>query len=323
MAVLKSTYKAPYWLRSGHVQTVLPSLFRQVSITPYKRERFETDDNDFIDLDWSQVNPNTTSDSLVVICHGLEGDTHRPYVKGMVKAFNQRGLDVLAMNFRTCSGVINRQLRFYHSGETSDLLRVIKHAEGKGYKNIFLVGFSLGGNVILTLLGRETNLVPSCVKRAVAFSVPCDLAGSSKQLSSSINSIYMSRFIRDLRVKMADKEKLYPQVISLEGYDSIKTFEHFDNRYTAPVHGFDDAWDYWRKSSSANFVQNITIPTLLVNAADDPFLSDSCFPYEQAKSSEFFNLEVPKYGGHVGFMPFKNGTKYWSEQRAVEFCLEC
>jgi predicted alpha/beta-fold hydrolase len=324
MAILASTYQPPFGFGNGHLQTIVSSLFRGVSTKPYQRERLETADNDFLDLDWSLVDADDNSDaekkSLVVLCHGLEGNTYRPYMLGMVKAFNEQGVDSLALNFRSCSGVTNRKIRFYHSGETSDLLHVIKHAEGKGYRTIFLVGFSLGGNVMLTFLGRESECVPNCVKRAVAFSVPCDLAGSSKQLSTLTNKIYMWRFIRDLRSKLEVKEKLFPELISLDGYDSVKTFEHFDNRYTAPIHGFDDAEDYWQKSSSAQFLDDIKVPTLLINAADDPFLSESCFPYEQANRSEYFNLEVPSSGGHVGFVNF-NDNSYWSEQRALEFCL--
>ncbi|RPE13109.1 alpha/beta fold hydrolase [Chitinophaga lutea] len=316
MPVLHHTdYKAPFLLRNRHLLTIFPSLFRKVKAAQYTRRRIRTADNDFIDLDISSVN----SKRLVIILHGLEGNSRRQYVTGMVNIFNEGRYDTAAMNFRGCSGESNEALRFYHSGETGDLQTVIDHIIASGqYQQIHLVGFSLGGNVTLKYIGEQGAGIPSIVRSAVAISVPCDLKDSSLELEKSHNAIYMKRFIRSLGAKLEAKAQRYPEKISLDRFGEIRSFQQFDDRYTAPIHGFKDAEEYWAKNSSRQFLPDIRIPTLLINALDDPFLGRGSFPYEEAEQNPFFHLETPATGGHVGFVTF-SGKHYWSERRAFQF----
>lgn len=304
----------PLWLRSGHVQTVLPTLFRKVSGVRYQCERIPTPDDDFLDLDWACSNRKT----LAVISHGLEGDSERAYVKGMVKALSKAGIDCLAWNYRTCGGETNRQLRMYHNGATDDLDLVVRHAISKGYPNIFLVGFSMGGNLSLLYLGQQSEQVLSQIKGVVTFSVPISLKDSAEQLSHWSNQIYMKRFLKMLHQKVKAKMVLFPDQVDDQDYDQIKDFKAFDDRYTAPIHGFKDAKDYWAKCSCGPLLGCIRVPSLIVNAADDPFLSASCYPDHQILNP-YVNMEVPKYGGHVGFMGRRINSEYWSEKRTVAF----
>ncbi len=295
---------------------MFPSLFRRVRSVHYQRERIETPDGDFLDLDWSR----NGSSRLVILLHGLEGDSTRAYMLGMAKALNNAGWDAASLNFRGCSGECNRRLGFYHSGETEDLHTVISHVvEQHTYSDIALVGFSLGGNVILKYLGEQGKRTHPLIKKAVAFSVPCDLASSSEKISRAANSIYLKRFLRMLRKKIRMKMRIMSDAINDRDYRLIKTFKDFDNRYTAPIFGFKDAEDYWEKASCKPLLSRISIPTLLVNAADDPFLTRACYPYEEAGANPMLLLEIPQFGGHVGFVTFNGKGEYWSESRAVSF----
>ncbi len=309
-------YKAPYFFRNGHLQSIYPSLFRKLNAHFMTRERIELDDGDFLDLDWCRNN----SRRLVIISHGLEGHSRRPYVLGMAKAVINNGWDALAWNFRSCGGSMNRNLRFYHSGSTEDLRRVIDYAAESGcYDEIALVGFSMGGNLSLVYLGQEEPESNSIVKKAVVYSVPCDLSTGAEQLAKPQNSVYMKRFLKDLKIKMQEKKKIFPSEVDLAGYDEIKNFRQFDDRYTAPIHGFKDADHYWAQCSSRHYIQNIKIPTLIVNAKDDPFLSEACYPHDEVDANKHVKLEIPATGGHVGFVSFNKDKLYWSEQRALAF----
>jgi len=298
------------------MQTVFPTVFRRVHGVTYQRERVETPDGDFLDLDWSRVG----SKRLAIVLHGLEGDSGRPYVMGMVRALNRNDWDALAMNFRGCSGEPNRNLRMYHSGETDDLHTVICHVLGLGiYAGLALVGFSLGGNAILKYLGERGDSTFDLIKAAVTISVPCDLKGCSVRLEELLNRLYLKRFLKMLRHKIRAKALVMPESIDDVGYDRIRTLKDFDDRYTAPIHGFKDADDYYEKSSSRHFLSTISVPSLLINAADDPFLSPSCFPIQDAKTNRCLFLEIPQHGGHAGFMTLGNDGEYWSETRATSF----
>lgn len=307
-----SPYKAPAFLKNRHLQTIFPTLFRRIAPVKYTRVRIPTPDDDFLDLDFSHVQ----SDRIVVILHGLEGDTYRQYMRGMVHIFNAGGYDTVSMNFRGCSGEHNNALRSYHSGETGDLETVIRYLSD--YAHIHLVGFSLGGNVMLKYLGERGEHLPAQLRSAAALSVPCDLKSSSAELAKSHNRIYMRRFIRSLGAKLVAKAGRYPDQISLENFGSIRNFREFDDRYTAPIHGFNNAEEYWAASSSKQFLQHIRIPTLLINALDDPFLGKGSFPYQEAAENPFFFLETPATGGHVGFVTFRD-RHYWSERRIFSF----
>jgi predicted alpha/beta-fold hydrolase len=195
-------YSAPRFLFNAHLETIYPTLFRKVRLRGYQRERITLDDGDFLDLDWLKGG----SEKLVIISHGLEGSAHRSYMKGMAKAFFESGFDVIAWNFRGCSGEVNKSLRFYHSGATDDLAQVVDHALSKGYKNLFLIGFSLGGNLTLKFVGeRQLN---ERIKGVTVFSVPLDLHTSCVQISKPSNWIYSHRFLRNLKQKVKEKGKL-------------------------------------------------------------------------------------------------------------------
>lgn len=311
-----STYQPSPFLSNGHFQSIYPTLFRQVSGVNYTRERIDTPDGDFLDLDWSHAE----SRKVAILSHGLEGDSQRQYILGQVKVLNAHGWDACAWNFRGCSGEPNRTEKFYHSGATYDLDTVIQHVrQGRHYDQIALIGYSLGGNMTLKYLGDLGGSIPSEISGAVAFSAPVDLAASSLKIGKWTNKIYMIRFLRSLHNKIRAKMPQFPDLLNDDHYDSVKNFRDFDDRYTAPLHGFKDAADYWEKCSSKPGLGNIRIPTLLVSAQNDPFLPTSCFPIEAARQSEYFHFENPKSGGHVGFMTLHHDGEYWSEHRAVEF----
>jgi predicted alpha/beta-fold hydrolase len=313
-----SDYQAPFLLQNRHMLTIYPSLFRSIKPAAYRRERISTPDDDFLELDFSEQGHQR----IVVILHGLEGNSTRKYVLGMVHIFNGAGFDTVSMNFRGCSGGPNKNLRFYHSGETEDLHAVITYLVSlKKYTAIHLVGFSLGGNVTLKYLGEQGAAVAGVIQSAVAISVPCDLKSGSAELEKRHNIIYMQRFIRDLGHKLRLKEQQFPGSISLERYGEVKSFRQFDDRYTAPMHGFKDALTYWEQCSSRQYLHNIRIPALVINAKDDPFLGKECYPYEIAADSPYLFLETPHQGGHVGFVKFGEDF-YWSEKRALAFLQE-
>ncbi|MCP3952425.1 MAG: alpha/beta fold hydrolase [Desulfobacterales bacterium] len=311
-----ATYTPPPLMKNGHVQTVFPSLFRKINGVSYTRERITTPDDDFLDLDWSQNGRRR----LAIISHGLEGDSDRAYVKGMVRALNLFGWDCLAWNFRGCSGSINRRLKFYHSGSFDDLATVIEHAAAKGhYTEIVLMGFSIGGNITLLYLGKNREKVHPLVSGAAVLSVPCDLAAGADALARPANRVYMQRFLRLLHQKIKAKIEIMPGRINDRGYAGLKTFADFDNRYTAPMNGFKDAADYWQKCSSKPWIRAIKVPTLMIAAVNDPFLTPACFPETAAAANRSVYLETPESGGHVGFIQFYNNDLYWSEQRITKF----
>ncbi|MBN2428773.1 MAG: alpha/beta fold hydrolase, partial [Deltaproteobacteria bacterium] len=267
-------YQSPWWLPSSHLQTVYPVLFRNIVLPPYGRERLELHDGDFLNLDWLLLG----NKRLVIISHGLEGHSKRAYVMGMAQMAINEGWDVLAWNFRGCGGENNRLPRLYCNADTEDLHAVLSCAEARGYSQIALVGFSMGANVNLLYLGREASRVPECVVAAVAISAPCDLKGCANALARPECKLYMKRFLAELRKKLEIKQRQFPHLISLEGYEKIKDFRGFDDRYTAPFHGFANAEDYWERCSCLPRLESIRVPTLLINAANDPFLSPSCYP---------------------------------------------
>ena len=319
MPVIESKYNPPAWLENGHFQSVFPTLFRKVEGVEYRRERISTPDDDFLDLDWSAPG----SDSLAIISHGLEGNSNRNYVKGMVEYLNRNGLDACAWNMRGCSGEPNRKPMLYHSGATYDLDTVVLHIlKSYSYEEIYFVGFSLGGNLTIKYFGEEADALDEKIIGGIAFSVPVDLTTSSKQLARTINTPYLMRFLRKLQEKIEIKEKLYPNTISAKGFSKIRDFKGFDDRYTAPLHGFRDAEDYWVKASSKPYIKSVRRPLLLINAKDDPFLTPECYPVEEAEKNPYFYLEMPARGGHTGFITDNINGIYWSELRALEFYHE-
>ena len=316
MPLIPSSYRPPLSLRNGHLATIYPTLFRQIGSPTIERERLELPDGDFMDLDWS----DRKHSRLAIIGHGLEGESSAKYIRGMSLALQKRGWDTLAWNCRGCSGEPNRLLRSYHSGVSDDLGHVVDHAIAQGYQSVALIGFSLGGNIVLKYLGEQGSGIPPEVKAGIAFSVPCDLTSSSLRLGDWDNKIYMSRFMDDLKEKIIQKHEKFPGKLNLEGIKSVKTFAQFDDRFTAPLNGFTNARDYWTRASSKPHLEAIQIPALMIQAANDPFLPPPCFPKEIAEASKSFHLEIPRHGGHVGFTSRR--SEYWSETRCAGFLGE-
>lgn len=316
MPVIPSEFCPPFLLRNGHVQTILPVLLPRRLDVAYQREALELSDGDFLELDWSRHGNRR----LAIVTHGLEGGTNGGYVRGTVSAMNAAGWDALAWNFRGCGSVLNRHVRFYHSGDTGDIREVIAHAAST-YDRLVLIGFSLGGNVTLKYLG-EAPPHPKIVA-AAAISVPVDLTSSARKLDELFsNRIYLRRFLTSLVSKIEAKARHYPGELNIEGARAIRSFREFDDRYTAPIHGFRDAAEYWERASSRQFLPNITVPTLLLSARNDPFLTPECFPFPEAEASSYLHLEAPESGGHVGFLDLANGLQPWSERRVVGFLNE-
>jgi len=315
------SYRPPFPFTSGHMQTVYPTLFRKTPATHPVRERLELDDGDFLDIDWHHAADNNRA-KLAVISHGLEGNSRKKYPLGMAKALTDHGWNAICLNFRGCSGEPNRLPRLYHSGVTDDLHRVINHGLGQGFGSVALIGFSMGGNQTLKYLGEAPGLVPQAVCGSVVFSVPCELTDSGRVLDRLSNRPYMHYFMKGLKAKVREKADRFPDLIDVDGLDDMITFRPFDDKYTAPLHGFKDASDYYRQCSAARFLETIEVPTLIVQAQDDPFLAASCYPVEAAQQNEQLFLEMPEFGGHVGFMGGWTDPYYWSEKRAVSFLEE-
>lgn len=310
-------FKPPLLQYNGHLQTILPSLFRKVNFNYQQRERMELPDGDFADLDWFRISP--VNKKLIIITHGLEGDSSRHYVTGMAKLFSENGYDALGWNCRSCSGEINRVLRFYHHGDANDLRQVIAYAiEKYQYQEIILIGFSMGGSLSLRTVAEFPDQVPDEIKKVIAFSVPCDLLSSVHALAKGFNTVYAKRFLGKLGVKIKAKEKMFPGQISADGYENIDNFIEFDNRYTAPLHGFANAYDFYDRASVKPLLKNIRVPSLMVQARNDSFLLEACYCIEEAENNPNLFLEIPEQGGHCGFM--MRGSEYsWAELRALAF----
>ena len=318
MAVIdQSTYSPLPFFKSSHFNTVYRTLFHNLTVT-YDRQRLETSDGDFMDLDFSRVG----SGKLLLILHGLEGSSHSKYVLSLTKIANENGFDVAAVNLRGCSGETNRKLYSYHSGKTDDLAEVLNFAEKlESYDSFYIVGYSLGGNLLLKYLGESRSDYPEKLKSGIGVSVPCDLKGSSQAIARFSNMVYMKRFLISLKNKTTSKLEQFPKAaLNWEAALNSRDFFDFDNHFTAPVNGFLDAFDYYEKNSSKQFLEDIRLPSLLITAADDPFLSESCIPVKEAKANDNFYLELTPYGGHVGYnLNFEKGSGFWLERRIMDF----
>lgn len=315
-----SSYQAPFLYSYNHFNTIYPALFRKVEVDYYRR-RIDTPDGDFLDLDFRSVAGKTG----VILLHGLEGSSDSVYIKGLVKAINKEGWDAIAVNFRGCSGEPNRLVSAYHSGITQDLKLVVEHlATEFHYQDLHIVGFSLGGNVTLKFVGEEGANIHPKVRSAIGVSVPTVLGEIAVHLDKRSNMMYLQSFLSSLREKTKIKMVQFPEApIEWEKLLKVKNFEEFDDLYTGPVHGFENGQDYYTKCSSRQFLPGIKIPTLLINAQDDPFLTEGCHPFEEAEASEFFYFESPTEGGHVGFVSkYAETGEGWLDKRVIEFFQE-
>lgn len=310
---------SPYWLPNGHFQSIYPALFRQINGIKYFREKIVTPDDDFLNLDWSYAE-EVGKKPLVILSHGLEGNSTRQYITGMVKILNRHGFDCLAWNFRSCGGEMNQTARFYHSGATEDLDAVVQHAFARGYDDIRLIGFSLGGNLTLKYLGEAGSRIDRRITGAMVFSVPMDLKACSLAIIEPRNQVYMHRFLKSLKPKVIEKAGVFPDLISLDEHRLVKTLYDFDHIYTSRLHGFDGADDYYAQCSSMHFIEPIAIPTMIVNAENDPIVPFRSLPIDLLRAHAQVTLTATKDGGHCGFRPARlTDEYYWSETQAVQF----
>lgn len=307
-------YVAPSPFRNAHLSTIFPNLFRRVPGIRFSRSTYTTPDGDFYDVDVSSIG----SKKAFILVHGLEGSSASTYMLGMANLANSIGFDALALNHRGCSGRPNKKFTSYHSGFTDDLAHLIEQLSD--YDELVLVGFSLGGNVVLKHSGTQAEKIDPRIKAAIAVSVTMDLAGSADELGKLHNSLYLIRFLRQLKRKAVHKSKLFPE----EDFDpkivmKARNFRDFDDAYTAPFNGYGDAENYYRQATALNELENIQVPTLIINAQNDSFLTKGSFP-QIVHDLPNFTMLTPRHGGHVGFVP-NNQMKgrFWHEDRVAEF----
>lgn len=319
MPVLSSeVVPVPFWQFNGHLQTILPNYNRKVEGISYVRERLTTWDDDFLDLDWSK----TGSRKLVIISHGLAGSSEAGYVKGLVKITNDHGWDALAWNYRGCSGEPNKHLYSFHGGKSDDLAWVIQHAVNHHhYEDIYLIGVSMGGNITLKLLGEFSEDETYCVRAAVAISTPVDMYETSFHLIKGWNRLYSDRYLKQYKEMLSLKTPMFEShgEMDFKYVLSAENLHDFADRFTAPSFGFKNAEEYLKSQSSRNFLRKIKIPTLLINADNDPFLTESSYPFEEAEESDYFYLLKTINGGHVGFAEKNSETYSWVDKRAITF----
>jgi predicted alpha/beta-fold hydrolase len=314
-------YVPARFLRGAHPMTVFAGVARVLPRPRAARERWELPDGDFLDVDRF---PGSSPDApLLVVCHGLEGSSRAPYVRGLVALARARALGALAINFRGCSGVPNRLLRSYHSGDTGDLAHVVERlASERPGRALVLAGFSLGGNVVVKYLGERGDDLPPEVRAAAAISVPFDLAQSARAIDGPgfWSWVYRGRFLRGLRAKALAKARRFPGRLDAAAIRAASTFSAFDAAVTAPLHGFPSAEVYWETQSSGRFIGGVRRPLLAISSLDDPIVPGATLPVEAARANPSVTLVVTDAGGHVAFV---GGSlfwpSFWAEARAIEF----
>jgi predicted alpha/beta-fold hydrolase len=319
MTLIPSSYRVPIIGRSAHAQTIAAYGLRPRRAPPYRRERLELSDGDFLDIDWLEP-PVGGPAKLAVVGHGLEGSSSSSYVISLAARLLSRGWSVAAWNMRGCSGEPNRLPAWYHSGKSEDLRAVFESCVSRRrWERVYLVGFSIGGNIALKFLGERGAGFASQPLSAVSISAPCELAGAARRLAQFGNRVYLKHFISLLKRKARDKAPLFPEIVTLDGIDRVRDFHDFDSRYTAPLSGFSSADDYWAKASSLSVLDRIAVPALMIAAEDDPFLTAACAPREIAARHAHLHLEQPQFGGHVGFIERLFPFQSWLEGRIVQF----
>ena len=303
-----------WWLPGPHPQTIWPALVRRTRPVPLVRERLELPDGDFVDIDWTDG-----SGPIVVILHGLQGSSRSPHVQGLLRAFARRGWRGAVMHFRGCSDEPNRLPRTYHSGETGDVGYVVRRLRERHPSTpVAAVGYSLGGNVLLKWLAERG--AGAELAAAVAVSVPFRLARAAERLECGFSRIYRRHFIVDLRRTILEKFRRRPGPLDLDAVRRERTFRGFDDRVTAPLHGFRDAEHYYETASCRRYLAGVARPTLIVHALDDPFMTRDVVPDREELSSSI-RLELSATGGHVGFVEGNApwSARYWLEDRIPRF----
>lgn len=324
MTPKQTTFKPAWWLKNCHLQTLYPVFFRKLSSPLLRRERLITPDNDFLDIDWC----GEGDFPLIILLHGLTGSSESVYIKGFQHILLKNNYRSVALNFRGCSGESNNSFRCYHSGETQDIDFLYQILREREPNTLFaVIGFSLGGNVLLKWLGEKQQDVN--LFAAIAVSVPLVLSICASKLDSGFSKIYRANLLRELKTYISKKyqhlqrENLYDYAVKIEqlgDLSKICSFWEYDERVVAKLHGFKNAHDYYARSSSRQFLKTITVPTLIIQALDDPFMTADVIP-RQDELSPCVELEITSAGGHVGFISGKNPFKpiYWLEARILEF----
>jgi uncharacterized protein len=309
-----STYAAPWWLPGGHAQTVYPSLWPPPRV-PLERERWDTPDDDFIDVDFCG---DPGAKTQLVLFHGLEGGSDSHYARSMAAHAVRRGWRLAIAHFRGCSGELNRTRRAYHSGDSEEIDWVLKRFGTP----VHVVGVSLGGNALLKWLGERGDEARALVRRAAAVSAPLDLGAAGNALDRGLNRfLYTRHFLSSLRPKSLAKLALFPDLYDKDKVRAARTFREFDNLVTAPLHGFRDTDHYWTSAACAPYLEHIRVPTLVLNARNDPFLPEEDLLKAARKTAPCVVLEFPRSGGHAGFVaaaPFP-GSHDWLPTHLFEF----
>jgi phosphomannomutase / phosphoglucomutase len=312
-----STYRAPAWLPGGHLQTIYSSLFIRVAPVEYRREQLELADGDFLDFDWID---SPSGAPVVVLFHGLEGSADSPYARDLMATVQARGWHGVVAHFRGCSGEDNRLPRAYFAGDSEDIERILRHVKSQhADAPVYAVGVSLGGNALLKWLGEQGEAAYALVERAAGISAPLDLTAAGRTLDRGFNRrVYTARFLVTLKAKALRKAARFPGVLDADAIAAATTFREFDTLVTARLHGFRDAEDYWLKVSSKPLLKSIAVPTLIINARNDPFLPAWALP-SRDEVSPAVTLEQPDTGGHVAFPsgPFP-GNLDWLPKRLMQ-----
>lgn len=313
-----STYRAPAWLPGGHLQTLYSSIFIRAPRVAYRRERLELDDGDFLDFDRADGAPDAP---VVVLFHGLEGSANSPYARTLMRHLGRRGWHGVVAHFRGCSGEPNRLPRAYFAGDSVDVERMLRHVRARhAQSRLFAVGVSLGGNALLKWLGETGESARVLVDAAAAISAPLDLAAAGAALDRGFNRrVYTAHFLVTLKRKALDMAARFPGLLDAQAVAAARTFREFDTLVTARLHGFRDADDYWHRVSSKPLLKSIAVPTLILNARNDPFLPADALP-GPGEVSASVTLEQPATGGHVAFPtgPFP-GRIDWLAERLLRY----
>jgi uncharacterized protein len=313
-------YRAPFWLPGAHVQTIVPALFSRLPLPAYRRERWDTPDGDFIELDWvepaaGQIRPAPNA-PLFVLFHGLEGGSGSHYARSLAAAATALGWHAVIPHFRSCSGPLNLLPRFYHLADANEVDWMLRRFAARHRGPLVAAGVSLGGNVLLHWLSQQREDA-SLVTAAAAISAPLDVHAGGKMLAQGFGMVYTRSFLKTLKVKALQKLEQYPGLFDANAVLASRTMGEFDNVVTAPLHGFRDVQDYYTQATVSPRLGEITVPTLVLNARNDPFLPGHVLPGRQAVSAAV-ELEQPEHGGHVGFMtgPFP-GNSSWLALRVT------
>lgn len=311
-----SAYRAPWWLPGGHLQTIWPFLLGAPPV-PLRRVRWERADGDFNDLDWLD---GPAGAPLVVLFHGLEGGSRSHYARVLMQLLRAAGWRGVVAHFRGCSGEPNRLPRAYHAGDSAEIAALLAHLRHQaGDAPIYAVGVSLGGNALLKWLGEWGPRALQYVARAAAVCAPLDMVAAGQTLDRGLNRLYAWHFLVSLKCKIRQKRAAHVAHLGHLRLDGLWTLRAFDDRVTAPLHGFADALDYWRRASAKPLLRYIQVPTLILNARNDPFLPARALP-GAADVSPQVTLEYPASGGHVGFLtgPFP-GRLDWLPRRLLTY----